>query len=148
MSNHDKDEAILAYYANVVEEFGRLEVSLLYEGKLLVDVIKSQMENKVIWERHKSYISVIIGELELDVEEQYSLAFIRLSEHINRKLTPTEVKSYAGSDKQYIVAKKKLNEALAVSRVIDSALKTLDDVRWGNKSLVDLVVRGAEGYII
>lgn len=146
--SEDKDEAISTFYAHVVEEFGKLEASLLYDGKLLVDVLKTQIENKVKWERQKAYCSVIVSELELAVDEQYSLTFIRLSDGIDRKLTPTEVKAYAGSDKQYILAKRKLNDALAVSRVIDSALKTLDDAKWTNKALTDLVIRNVEGFIL
>ena len=142
------DEQIDAFREEVISEFSALVKHLDLDNEILDEVIKFQIKTKAKWEQYNSICSAIIYDLEDDVEEAESQAFISMKSDINMLLSTTDAQKYAKSNTRYRVLKKKLVKVKAIKATIDSALKCIDDLKWGLKHKTDLVIKELDGHIL
>lgn len=132
----------------IKDQYNELLDGMDLNNTILKDNIKRQLKLRVEWESYKAACDKILSDIDVDIDNRYSMLFKEIKENSKLDLSTADIKIYINSDEAYIALRKERNGIKNIMVLIESAIKTIDDYKWSLKNLTDLVIAGSENYIL
>lgn len=138
------DEVRESFESELEEDMQRIDI----QDSVLSNALKEQIELQIKYEDFWKTADFLVNELGTECDRMFAIAFKELMSDSYKKLTPTEAKSYAQSDADYVDYKRLYNDAKYLKGRIETIVDALRTRRFLLKNITDMLSQGNESYII
>ena len=114
-----------------------------------IDVcIREQIKLQVDWVKIVNHIIHLYAEAVLQTETEFAKSFRTHHTKSSATLNSSEAKYYASTDLDYIQSKRIENIAYGLKKKAEGILETIESRKFALKDLANLIIAGANSYII
>lgn len=144
---------------NITEKLELLKIQLMsleleskkdvtLENRKIDECLVSQLQLQLKWNKILARANRLVKLAENNEEEHFSIAYRDTKEFSSHTLTATDVKHIAGSDLDYIAARNLSTDVIYIKNKIQAYTDTIESRKYILKDLTNLIINGAEKYIL